>query len=97
MARAVLEGVALNARWALEAMVRSLPARPTCAGIVGGGGLFGALLLATSGPALLLTPASSAMFALYLLLMTGVCLLASIVPMRRALRVEATEALSGEG
>jgi ABC-type lipoprotein release transport system permease subunit len=33
----------------------------------------------------------------YSVLMMGVCLLACIVPTRRALRVEPTEALRGEG
>ena len=37
LARAVLEGVALNARWALEAMEKSLRAAPSTARIVGGG------------------------------------------------------------
>ncbi len=39
MARAVLEGVALNSRWALDAMTHSLDGAPLEARIVGGGAL----------------------------------------------------------
>ena len=38
-----------------------------------------------------------AFIGLYALLMMGVCMLACIVPTRRALAVEPTEALRGDG
>ncbi len=91
----------IGIRVALGAPARSIlggifrrPLRQLALGI-GVGGLFaGALVSAaeSTGP----TAAGAAMFLGYVVLMTGVCLLACFVPTRRALGVEPTEALRAE-
>ena len=63
-------------------------------GVLAGAGLIGALLLAAAGS---ISPKAAAMLVGYSVFMLGVCLLACIVPTRRALRVEPTEALRAEG
>ncbi len=44
-----------------------------------------------------LSPRGTALVVAYAALMLGVCLLGSIVPIRRALRIEPTEALRADG
>ncbi len=62
-------------------------------GILMGGALTAFLTYGITGP---LSPREAALVAAYAVLMMGVCLLGSIVPTRRALRVEPTEALREE-
>ncbi|MBW3553376.1 MAG: ABC transporter permease [Gemmatimonadetes bacterium] len=71
------------------------PLTQVAAGIAVGGTLTAALILALSGGAV--SARGFAMVAAYLTLMVGVCLLACIVPTRRALSLEPTEALRAEG
>ncbi len=59
------------------------------------GAILGALLVA-AGERTALTLPSAALLVVYAAAMTGVCLLACIVPTRRALGVEPTEALKAE-
>ena len=65
------------------------------AGVVVGTALTAALALGTTGGRV--TPAGTAMLLAYATLMLAVCLLACIVPTRRALRVQPTEALRADG
>lgn len=67
-------------------------------GIVIGGTLLALLVtfLASEGSAVL-TPSTAGLFVGYLALMSAVCGLACVVPTRRALAVEPTEALRAEG
>ena len=66
---------------------------------VGTGVLVGGVLVAALSTAVLLglSVGEAALIAAYATLMMGVCMLACIVPTRRALRVEPTEALRAEG
>jgi putative ABC transport system permease protein len=63
-------------------------------GVVAGGGLTAALALAVSGG---VSAMGATLVAAYAALMLGICLLACIVPTRRALRIEPTEALRMDG
>jgi hypothetical protein len=62
-------------------------------GVLVGAGLTAALAVAVTGG---VTMAGVALLAAYAALMLGVCLTPSITPVRRALRVDATEALRAE-
>jgi putative ABC transport system permease protein len=64
-------------------------------GVAAGGALMGGLVLAANGGRV--TFVGATLLVAYALLMLGVCLLACIVPTRRALRVEPTVALRMEG
>ncbi len=64
-------------------------------GVLAGMGLIVVLMLGTSGGTISAVQAVAVVS--YSVLMFGVCLLACIVPTRRALRVEPTEALRAEG
>jgi hypothetical protein len=67
-------------------------------GVVGGAGLIGTLIFGvTTASGGSTSPRGAMMLAAYALVMLGVCLLACIVPARRALRVQPTEALRGDG
>ncbi len=63
-------------------------------GIAAGGGLVGALVRAIIGA---LSAREVGLIAAYAALMMGVCMIACIVPTRRALRVEPTQALRADG
>jgi hypothetical protein len=63
-------------------------------GVVVGAGLTAALAVAVTGG---VSAGGAGLVAVYAAAMLGVCLLASIAPVRRALRVDPTEALRGEG
>ena len=63
-------------------------------GVATGGVLAAALVFLTSGD---VSPRGVALLLAYMVLMLGVCLLACVVPTRRALRVEPTVALVAEG
>jgi predicted permease len=81
-----------------ERVVRAIFRRPL--GQVGLGIVLGAALsalLVASGERTALTLPSAAVLVVYAATMMGVCLLACIVPTRRALGVEPTEALKAEG
>lgn len=81
-----------------ERVVRAIFRRPLAQvgmGIVLGAAL--SALLVAAGERTALTLPSAAVLAVYAAMMTGVCLLACIVPTRRALGVEPTEALKAEG
>ena len=64
-------------------------------GVASGGLLLAALMLAMQGGTV--SALEVAALGAYVLLMFGVCMLACIVPTRRALRVEPTEALRADG
>jgi predicted permease len=64
-------------------------------GIAAGAGLTAFLALGASGGEV--TAAGAALVVLYAALMTAVCMLACVVPTRRALGIEPTEALKAEG
>ena len=64
-------------------------------GVMAGVGVIGGITLLASGGTI--SPRVILPFTLYSLFMMGVCLLACIVPTRRALRVEPTEALRADG
>ena len=70
-------------------------------GILVGGVILPLLVLAMKrvvepGPPLPPLPVGAALLAGYLALMMGVCLLGCVVPLRRALRVQPTEALAAD-
>ena len=67
--------------------------RQVGAGVAAGGALVGLLTWTISG----LSARESGVIVAYVLVMLGVCLLASIVPTGRALRVQPTEALRADG
>ncbi len=71
--------------------------RQVIGGIVLGFAVFLSLLLATSSSARSPTWAGVAMVLGHLTVMTTVCLAASVVPCRRAMRIEPTDALREEG
>ena len=64
-------------------------------GIVAGAAMVVFMVIAATGAKL--TMVNSVGIAAYIIVMVCVCLLACVVPTRRALRVEPTEALRGEG
>ena len=64
-------------------------------GVVAGSGTLVAIIVLTGG-SLPLTPQSLGIYAAYLMGMVAVCTLACIVPVRRALGVQPTEALAAE-
>ncbi len=64
-------------------------------GIAAGAGLTAFLALGASGGEV--SAAGAALVVLYAALMMGVCMLACVVPTRRALGIEPTEALKAEG
>ncbi len=63
-------------------------------GVVAGGGLVAALLRTGLGA---LSAREVGLVVAYAALMMGVCMLACVVPTRRALRIEPTEALRADG
>ncbi|MBI2072001.1 MAG: hypothetical protein HYT81_03005 [Gemmatimonadetes bacterium] len=65
------------------------------AGIGAGAGLVVALIAAMRGG--VPSPGQAGLVVAYAALMMGVCMLACIVPTRRALRVQPTEALKTDG
>ena len=86
--------VALGAGTArVAAAIFSRPIIHVGIGVLLGTGLTIALTVVVTGA---MSPAAYALVAGYALLMLGVCLLPSIPPLRRALRVDATEALRAE-
>jgi predicted permease len=88
--------VALGAdRWRVVVAVFRRPVAQVAVGIAAGATLIGALLFASSHRGLL--PLQVATIVGYAALMMLVCMLACIVPTRRALRVEPTEALRADG
>ena len=83
--------VALGAdRRRIVAAIFSRPVAQVGLGIIAGGGLVAALVRVVIGA---LTTREVGLVVAYAALMMGVCMLACIVPARRALRVEPTEAL----
>lgn len=74
--------------------VLSRPLTQVGAGVLVGGGLVTVLVVLIIG---VLSAKEIALVAGYAALMMGVCLLACIVPTRRAMRVEPTEALRSDG
>lgn len=77
----------------IVASTLSTALRQVGAGVAAGGVLVGALTWTIAG----LAPRETVLVIAYTLLMLAVCLLASIVPTRRALRVQPTEALRADG
>jgi putative ABC transport system permease protein len=71
------------------------PLRQVALGVAAGAVLIGALMYAASEGRMPLT--AFAALALYAAFMLGVCLLACVVPTRRALRIEPAEALRADG
>jgi putative ABC transport system permease protein len=78
----------------IVAAIFARPLRQVALGVAAGSALVGLLVFAMYSGAP--SPGQVAMVAAYAALMMGVCLLACIVPTRRALRVEPTEALRAE-
>jgi ABC-type antimicrobial peptide transport system permease subunit len=79
-------------------VVASIFARPLAQvglGVAAGGVLAAALLVGMTGGAV--SAAGGALVVAYSAIMLGVCLLACVVPTRRALRVPPTEALRAHG
>jgi ABC-type antimicrobial peptide transport system permease subunit len=70
------------------------PFTQVCLGVAAGGTIIGVAALASSGGGF--TAKQVALLICYAAFMLGVCLLACVVPTRRALRVEPTEALRAE-
>ncbi len=66
-------------------------------GVLVGVGLFVVFLLQVLGSTITPSVTGAAVVLLYMAVMAGVCTIACIVPMRRALGVEPTEALRGDG
>ncbi|HEV2149220.1 MAG TPA: ABC transporter permease [Longimicrobiaceae bacterium] len=86
--------VALGADpWRVAAAILSRPLAQVGVGLAAGAVLVTALTRVVSG----LSAKEVGMVAAYMALMMGVCMLACIVPTRRALRVEPTDALRAEG
>jgi ABC-type antimicrobial peptide transport system permease subunit len=88
--------VALGAApWRVVLSVLRRPVAQVAAGIGAGATLIGSLLMAGTGGAL--SVGQVAAILAYAAAMLAVCLLACIVPTRRALRVQPTEALRADG
>jgi putative ABC transport system permease protein len=81
-----------GARSHVVAAVFSRPLVQVVLGVAAGGGLVLVLTRLVTG----LSAREVAIVAAYVVLMTGVCLLACIVPTRRALRIQPTRALKAE-
>ena len=80
------------------AAILSRTARHVGIGVVIGAALGGVGALAASEGGLDLSMLQSvALLVGYMVVMTAVCLLACVVPTRRALRIQPTEALAAEG
>ena len=69
------------------------PIRQVALGVVAGGAFVGLMTRATEG---VLTTREIALIAAYVTVMMGICLVACVVPTRRAFRIEPTEALREE-
>jgi ABC-type antimicrobial peptide transport system permease subunit len=82
-------------RWRVIAAIARRPLAQIGIGIAAGGAL---VLMAFVGMfASAPTPLESGMIAAYAALMLGVCLSACVVPIRRALRLEPSQVLRGDG
>jgi predicted permease len=87
--------VALGAdRWRVVTAVFARPLTQVGFGILAGGVLVATLVLTIVGA---LSAREIALIIAYALLMMGVCLLACVIPTRRALRIEPSEALRADG
>ena len=93
--------VALGAsRYQVASAILSRTSRQIASGVLIGGAitllfLYSVLVGSDIRPALTVTYVG--LFSAFLVAMAGVCLLAALVPTRRALRIEPTEALKAEG
>jgi putative ABC transport system permease protein len=87
--------VALGAsRWRVVAPIFARPLRQVAIGVAAGGVLTAALLMAASeGGA---SPRGAVLLAAHMALMLVVCMFACVVPTRRALRIQPTEALRAD-
>ena len=90
--------MALGARpWRVIQAMLAHPLRRIAFGLLAGMVLGGVMMLGVEGGLRNLSAAGVAGFAGYGLVMAAVCLLACLVPVRRALRVQPTEALRDDG
>jgi ABC-type antimicrobial peptide transport system permease subunit len=87
--------VALGAsRWRIVAPIFARPLRQVAGGVAAGGALTAALLLLMFGGEV--SPRGVTLLAAHMALMLVVCMFACVVPTRRALRIEPTEALRAD-